>query len=308
MADNNTAVGINSLTAITTNGADNAALGASALAATTSGTQNVGVGSQAGSTNTTGGSNILIGYNANALTASTSNYLNIGGTIKGDMSIGPIILNTGINFQAKTQSPGDNTPNLATTAFVTSAVGGATGALVKIAGSHSFDTNTSNLIDFSSSGLNVPVDTYSRLELVLSNVKCTTAALTDGLLVLYFVNQGTRLTSSVYSDITANGGAGNTPPTLPPQNVLVAPYQTNIVDGSGEILLRNFCRSSTTIYPSADLRLSTIGPGGGTGESCYGTYLCGQVATTAFDGLYFLDSNVTPNRWQFSWELYGLLI
>ena len=92
MADNNTAVGVNSLTAITTSGADNVAIGTNALAATTSGTQNVAVGSQAGATNAAAGSsgNILIGYNVDVPTNPTSNYLNIGGVVTGDMSSGSI--------------------------------------------------------------------------------------------------------------------------------------------------------------------------------------------------------------------------
>lgn len=99
------------------------AVGSGALAALTVGTDNVAVGRQAGNNITTGSNNIVIGAGATVPSASTSNYLNIAGAITGNtVSSGTITLNPLINFQAKTQSSGDNSTNLATTAYVTTAI------------------------------------------------------------------------------------------------------------------------------------------------------------------------------------------
>lgn len=86
----NTAVGAYALrgstTAANNTGTSNTAIGHSALAAATSGGSNVAIGSGTGDTITTGGTNILLGYNIDTPAATTSNHLNIGGTIYGDLS------------------------------------------------------------------------------------------------------------------------------------------------------------------------------------------------------------------------------
>lgn len=136
MASTTTAAGSAALAALTS-GTDNTALGAKALTDTTSGSENVAVGSQAGKNNVSGGENIIIGYDlaptlmsgssniiigaaADVPTSSTSNYLNIGGVITGNMSTGAITLADG--FMATTQSPLDNSTKIATTAYVDAAV------------------------------------------------------------------------------------------------------------------------------------------------------------------------------------------
>lgn len=80
----NTAVGYGTLGNGT--GVDaNTALGYLALSAAT-GDNNIGIGYQAGNGISSGGTNIIIGYDADAPTATSSNQLNIGNTIMGDLS------------------------------------------------------------------------------------------------------------------------------------------------------------------------------------------------------------------------------
>ncbi|PCJ98195.1 MAG: hypothetical protein COA45_08585 [Zetaproteobacteria bacterium] len=70
---------------------DNAVLlGHGSGQALTTGDNNLFVGYQAGDLTTTGADNIIIGYDIDAPLATTSNYLNIGGVITGDMSTGDI--------------------------------------------------------------------------------------------------------------------------------------------------------------------------------------------------------------------------
>lgn len=77
---NNVFIGYNAGTAVTT-GADG----------------NVMIGYQAGNSITSGQRNILIGYDVDTPTAETSNYLNIGGTIIGDLLTKKITLQGGLN-------------------------------------------------------------------------------------------------------------------------------------------------------------------------------------------------------------------
>ncbi|MCK5582327.1 MAG: hypothetical protein KAI33_00975, partial [Elusimicrobiales bacterium] len=60
----------------------------------TNGNNNVLLGYQAGNSLTSGGSNIIIGYDEDTPTATTSNHLNIGGAIYGDLSTGKIGIGT----------------------------------------------------------------------------------------------------------------------------------------------------------------------------------------------------------------------
>lgn len=73
-------------------GSDNVLIGRAAGGGITSGINNVFLGSGTGDTTTTGGTNILIGYNVDAPANNTNNYLNIGGSIYGDMSTGNLTL------------------------------------------------------------------------------------------------------------------------------------------------------------------------------------------------------------------------
>lgn len=99
----NTAIGSSSLAAIT-NGASNTAVGVSSgLRATvafdntlmgqtagqgiTTGSSNTFIGLNSGGNVTTGNFNICIGKTAQTVDATASNYLNIGGVIKGDTSV-----------------------------------------------------------------------------------------------------------------------------------------------------------------------------------------------------------------------------
>jgi hypothetical protein len=134
-----TAVGSSSLWAATSAN-DCVAVGENSLS-TVSGTGNVAVGNDAGGnlasgdhniflgykvanvTLSSGSNNILIGPNADTPTGTTSNYLNIGDAITGDMTTGPALMN---GFTATTQSPGDTSDKVATCDFATAAGGNLT--------------------------------------------------------------------------------------------------------------------------------------------------------------------------------------
>jgi len=97
----NVAIGINALDA-SINGVWNVAIGYGTLGTGTgidssvalgylalslaSGDNNIGIGYQAGNSISSGGSNIVIGYNADVPSATSSNQLNIGGLIWGDLA------------------------------------------------------------------------------------------------------------------------------------------------------------------------------------------------------------------------------
>jgi hypothetical protein len=93
----NTAVGTNAMQGTSGNlltGTDNTAIGKDALLdIRTTAANNVAIGAGAGSTTRTGSNNILIGRNVIAPANNTSNYLNIGGALYGDMSGGSYTVN-----------------------------------------------------------------------------------------------------------------------------------------------------------------------------------------------------------------------
>ncbi|MFA6279580.1 MAG: tail fiber domain-containing protein [Bdellovibrionales bacterium] len=91
----NTAIGQEALKAVMTTANNNTALGYLAGGVVTTGASNVIIGpSVASTTLTTGSSNILIGTSAAVDTpaAATSNWLNIGNTIYGDLSLGSVAI------------------------------------------------------------------------------------------------------------------------------------------------------------------------------------------------------------------------
>jgi hypothetical protein len=135
-------------------GSDEVAIGAGALASASGSGANVAIGLNAGASMTSAGGNVLIGPNAgngtlttgtaniiigggfDAPAASTSYYLNIGGVITGQMDTVDITLADG--FHATTQSPLDDSTNIATTAYVDAAVaagGGGSGTVTSVAAS-----------------------------------------------------------------------------------------------------------------------------------------------------------------------------
>lgn len=114
----NTAVGADAIPLVTT-GSNNTALGYEAFQHLTTGSSNIGVGYFVGTTLATGSGNILIGNSSvDVPTSSTGNYLNIGNAITGDMTTGPALMN---GFTTTTQSAGDNSTKIATTAYVNAA-------------------------------------------------------------------------------------------------------------------------------------------------------------------------------------------
>jgi hypothetical protein len=80
----NTAIGLSALTALgNSSGANNTALGVNSLVAMTSGSNNLALGFGAGTSLASGSNNILIGYNVNSTSTTASNQLNIGNVIYG---------------------------------------------------------------------------------------------------------------------------------------------------------------------------------------------------------------------------------
>jgi hypothetical protein len=122
----NTALGMNSQYNLTT-GNYNVGIGYDTLFSLTTGSNNIAIGKSNGSAVLVSGSgNILIGNDVDVSSASTSNYLNIGGAITGDMTTGPALMN---GFTGTTQSSGDSSTKVATTAFVQNVVGAITAGL-----------------------------------------------------------------------------------------------------------------------------------------------------------------------------------
>ena len=86
----------------------------------TTGSFNICLGYSAGGANTdTGSDNILIGKFVDLSASGVSNEINIGNVITGSMTTGPALMD---GFTATTQSPGDNSDQIATTAYVDAAV------------------------------------------------------------------------------------------------------------------------------------------------------------------------------------------
>ena len=120
-SDNNIAIGQITLGSLAS-GSGNIGIGCLTFEQRVSGNNNIAIGFSCGSTpsvSPTGSNNILIGANVDVPTPSTSNYLNIGDAITGDMTTGPALMD---GFTATTQTAGDNSTKVATTAYVDAAV------------------------------------------------------------------------------------------------------------------------------------------------------------------------------------------
>jgi hypothetical protein len=89
----NTAVGSSALAGNVT-GIDNVAIGFGALSGLTVGNSNISLGASSGAALTSGSNNILIGYAADTAAGDTSNFLNIGGSLYGDLSNDRIAIGT----------------------------------------------------------------------------------------------------------------------------------------------------------------------------------------------------------------------
>ena len=91
---NNAGVGVSGTSDFT----DSVLIGRSAGAALTTGDQNIFVGAFAGDNAVDGDANIIIGYNIDAPATSTSNHLNIGNAITGDLSTGDIAIDNEVRL------------------------------------------------------------------------------------------------------------------------------------------------------------------------------------------------------------------
>lgn len=98
----NTGVGAGSMVTVQGAAQLNTAVGYFSLVSLTTGSNNVSIGYDTGATLTTGVGNILIGTQADVPTAATSNYLNLGGIITGDLAgaLGTNIKGTAANNNA----------------------------------------------------------------------------------------------------------------------------------------------------------------------------------------------------------------
>jgi hypothetical protein len=113
----NIAIGTGALFNVSFSGNSNIGIGTSALSNLEPGDNNIAIGTF-GSTLTTGDNNILIGMNADVPSGTTSDYISINNVIAGASSA----LNISGNPTTTTQSPGDNSTKIATTAYVDAAV------------------------------------------------------------------------------------------------------------------------------------------------------------------------------------------
>ena len=116
-------------------GSENTGIGNGALAVIDAGSENTGLGANAGSTLQTGNRNTVIGRSANVSDENAVNRIALGynavttadNTAQiGNSSITDLTIGNGsavLHAHAVTQTSGDNTTNIATTAFVTAAIG-----------------------------------------------------------------------------------------------------------------------------------------------------------------------------------------
>jgi hypothetical protein len=202
---NNVGVGHNCLLSNVTGGR-NIAIGGSTLTnvngSSGAGSSNIAIGTAAGNTLTTGSSNILIGDAVDVPSASTSNYLNIGGAITGDMTTGPALMN---GFTGTTQSTGDSSTKIATTAFVQNVVGAITAGLdsrpsCRVATTAALTATYSN----GSSGVGATL-TNSGTQAAIS-IDGVSLAANDRVLVK---NQATAAQNGIYTVTTVGSGSTN---------------------------------------------------------------------------------------------------
>ena len=133
----NTFVGTNAgrgATSGTVNHEKGVAIGMQAGLVLTTGDNNILIGYQAGNSLTTGASNIIIGYGADAPAVDTSNYLNIGGAITGNLTTGDITFANDLTATGTIQGGGykssDGTAGATATVTVRNQAGDGTCDLV----------------------------------------------------------------------------------------------------------------------------------------------------------------------------------
>ena len=256
MASTTTAAGSAALAALSS-GTDNVALGKEALTDNSSGSENVAVGSQAGSSNVSGSENVIIGYDsaptltsgsgniiigaaADVPTSSTSNYLNIGGVITGDMSTGAVTLADG--FMGTTQPALDSSTKLATTAYVDDAVAAGPQGTVTTTGSPS----SGKLAKFSGStsvtngDLSGDVTTSGTLATTVAAIQGTTVGGTTGTGDVVF---GTSPTVNLGSSSTLDG-----------QQIM----QSNITGVSGATVITNMIACTAAEYAGITPNATTL--------------------------------------------------
>jgi hypothetical protein len=288
--------------------------------ATSTATQNVAAGSGAGSNNTTGGQNVLLGYNAaptlttgnsnivigsgaDVPSASTSNYLNIGGAITGSMAAG------GHLSLANSPSAGDNTTKIATTAFVTNAVGAATGAMFKL-GTGTVDTSSTStsIADFRTA---VGSTAYTKLVLEITKLVNVGPAGNASILLVEFANQGTANSGNNYGTGTGvSGGPSQILDNSSNSNYVCGNSGIYATDGSVTIEMRGFCNTTTSVMPNITTKGMLYQQSGAASTSYFDTSIlnigCNNLANAVFDGLYFLVTGGS-NSFTFSWALYGIV-
>lgn len=208
-----------------TSGDGNVAVGYGAFFSQNAGDNNIAIGQSTGATLVSGSNNILIGYNADVLSSTTSNYLDIGGAITGDMTTGPALMN---GFTATTQSSGDNSTKVATTAYVDAAVAGAGAA---------------------------PVVGTSRNAKISVTTASATATFTADEIIVQTALGGNALNLSSYSQSVNLGttGAGGMDTGSAPNNGWVSLYAIAKPDGTKSILACNETTSNAEIYGGANM-------------------------------------------------------
>ena len=244
----NTAIGYGVLAAATSGG-NNTALGYNALSLDTSGANNTAIGNQVASTTlTTGSSNILIGVGtvgvaggADTPLSSTSNFLNIGNTLEGNM--------------ANASAIGKETLYLNSVASSVNYVqlsGGATGTGPTIA-SAGTDTNVNLTLSPQGTGNTI---------ISSGNVGIGTAS-PNGLLQVYgteIQGTGAQLTTSATTGFMniaqTNGTPAGTPAGLVTGSVpITVDTSGNLYAWSGAAWVK--AGASAMIYPASGIAVST---------------------------------------------------
>ena len=269
-ADNSSiAVGLFSLPNQTSTSLNNTALGAYTGNSVSSGTNNIFLGYGSGyngGTNaiTSGGSNILIGYNITAPTATTSNYMNIGGAITATSLYG---------------TPAVTIPG---TLSITGNVGIGT-------------TPSANTLDIgpSNTGIHIPSGTGGSNVLwnsggvltwgstALTVTGSVTASGATGYLP-YFTSGTTLGDSAIYQDGSGHIGIGTASPASYALNVVGAINVGVLNTSAGALILNGATSGSATIQAASVAGSSTITLPSATctlsGVNITQTFTGGQVA------------------------------
>jgi len=280
----NVALGSTALRGIQTNN-DNIAVGHSALGGVL-GNSNIGIGTNAGPSLSSGNNNILIGDSVDVPTGVTSNYLNIGGAITGDMTTGPALMN---GFTATTQASSDSSTKVASTAFVQNVVGAITAGL---------DSRPSSRVATTAALTATYSNGSSGVGATLTNSGTKSAITIDGVALsasdrVLVKNQATAAQNGIYTVTTVGSGSVNW--------VLTRATDFNTASGTGVV------EGAFTIIEEGTSNVGSLWIETGAGPFTIGTtaitFTQLQVTSVTDAGIIFSDittNNVSTSKHGFA--------